>query len=83
MARQWTAEERARQAELIRAWKPWTASTGPKTYQGKQASAANRQKSLDAADAELRVAREKVKRLHGGKEKQPDWMAAVLKAIRF
>lgn len=31
----WTAEQRARQAELIRTWKPWEKSTGAKTPEGK------------------------------------------------
>jgi hypothetical protein len=33
----WTKERRARQAELIRTWKPWTRSTGPRTAAGKAA----------------------------------------------
>src|SRR5262252_7177299 len=37
----WTRERRARQAVLIRAWKPWTRSTGPKTARGKAVSAMN------------------------------------------
>ena len=35
-ARQWTAEQRARQATLIRGWQPWLASTGPSTEEGKR-----------------------------------------------
>ncbi len=35
MANGWTLERRARQAELIRNWKPWEQSTGPKTAEGK------------------------------------------------
>lgn len=31
----WTPEWRRRQAELIRSWKPWEKSTGPKTTEGK------------------------------------------------
>ena len=31
----WTPERRARQAELIRTWKPWEQSTGAKTAAGK------------------------------------------------
>jgi translation initiation factor 2 beta subunit (eIF-2beta)/eIF-5 len=33
--RRWTPEERLKQAEAIRRWKPWEKSTGPKTAQGK------------------------------------------------
>ncbi len=41
MANGWTPERRARQAEAIRRWKPWEKSTGPKTDEGKAASASN------------------------------------------
>ena len=37
----WTSERRARQAILIRTWKPWEQSTGPKSDVGKAASAMN------------------------------------------
>jgi hypothetical protein len=39
--RQWTQEERLRQAELIRSWKPWKKSTGAKTSAGKAISKMN------------------------------------------
>ena len=41
MATTWTPERRARQAELIRQWKPWKQSTGPKSVEGKERVAAN------------------------------------------
>lgn len=41
MANGWTPERRARQAELIHAWKPWERSTGAKTPAGKVRAAAN------------------------------------------
>ena len=41
MARNWTPEERAKQAAAIRKWKPWQQSTGPKTTAGKAASSQN------------------------------------------
>jgi hypothetical protein len=41
MARQWTSEQRARQSELIRQWKPWEKSTGAKTPEGKAIAARN------------------------------------------
>ena len=31
----WTPERRAKQAELIRQWKPWEKSTGPRSSAGK------------------------------------------------
>jgi len=37
----WTPERRARQAELIKRWKPWERSTGPRTAEGKEISARN------------------------------------------
>jgi hypothetical protein len=37
----WTAERRAKQAELIRTWKPWQQSTGPITTEGKAVVASN------------------------------------------
>jgi hypothetical protein len=39
--RNWSAEERQRQRELIQLWKPWTKSTGAKTPEGKKRSAQN------------------------------------------
>ena len=37
----WTPESRAKQAELIRTWRPWEQSTGPKTPEGKAVSSMN------------------------------------------
>lgn len=41
MANGWTPERRARQAALIRTWKPWARSTGPRTAEGKAQAATN------------------------------------------
>lgn len=41
MANGWTPERRARQAELIRQWRPWELSTGPRSAEGKAASSRN------------------------------------------
>lgn len=41
MANGWTPERRARQAELIRNWKPWKRSTGPRTEEGKARTSRN------------------------------------------
>ena len=41
MATTWTPERRARQAEEIRRWQPWTRSTGPRTEAGKERSSLN------------------------------------------
>lgn len=41
MANGWTPERRARQSALIRTWRPWEKSTGPKTPEGKIRSGQN------------------------------------------
>lgn len=41
MANGWTPERRARQSELIRRWRPWSHSTGPRTPSGKAKSSRN------------------------------------------
>lgn len=41
MANGWTPERRAKQAEMIRTWKPWQQSTGPKSPEGKAKAAQN------------------------------------------
>ena len=41
MANGWTPGRRQRQAELIRQWKPWEQSTGPRSAEGKATSARN------------------------------------------
>jgi hypothetical protein len=37
----WTPERRARQAEAIHRWQPWTSATGPTTSVGKAISSRN------------------------------------------
>ena len=74
--RNWTPEAKARQAALIRAWKPWERSTGATTPEGKAKSAQNRQLSLERARAEIDLAQreladaqaklQKLTRGHGG-----------------
>lgn len=41
LANGWTPERRERQAALIRNWRPWEKSTGPKTDKGKAVAAMN------------------------------------------
>ncbi len=36
MVNGWTLERRQRQAELIRNWRPWEQSTGPRSQEGKE-----------------------------------------------
>lgn len=45
-ATSWTPERRARQAEAIRAWRPWERSTGPTSPEGKAISSRNRARDL-------------------------------------
>lgn len=40
----WTPERRARQSALIRSWRPWEQSTGPRTDEGKKIVAHNADK---------------------------------------
>ena len=37
----WTTERRLKQSLMIRTWKPWERSTGPKTPEGKAVAARN------------------------------------------
>ena len=41
MGNGWTPERWARQAALIRTWRPWEHSTGPRTDEGKARTAHN------------------------------------------
>lgn len=40
----WTPERRARQSALIRSWRPWERSTGPKSDKDKEIVARNADK---------------------------------------
>lgn len=68
----WTPERRARQAELIRTWKPWEQATGPRTTDGKARTARNGFKGghrhvlrelSRSVNAEIREARARVERI--------------------
>lgn len=41
MGNGWTPERRARQAELIRKWRPWEQSSGPRSAEGKARASRN------------------------------------------
>lgn len=47
MANGWIPERRAKQAKLIRQWRPWEKSSGPKTEAGKAKVARNAGKGGD------------------------------------
>jgi hypothetical protein len=55
MARGWTAERRALQAEAIKRWRPWERSTGPRTAAGKAAAAANGAKAWPHSGARASI----------------------------
>lgn len=57
--RNWTAEERQRQRELIQRWKPWMKSTGAKTFEGKKRSSQNSLKTGNSLEI-----REMIKQLN-------------------
>lgn len=57
--RNWTAEQRQRQRQLIQLWKPWTKSTGAKTPEGKRMSSQNSFKTGKSLEI-----REMIKRLN-------------------
>ena len=69
MATTWTPERRARQAELIRQWKPWAKSTGPRSPEGRERVSRNAwtgghraqlRELTKMVNAEVRVSRELV-----------------------
>jgi len=41
MAKQWTPERRAKQAQAIQAWQPWKRATGPRSDAGKARASRN------------------------------------------
>ncbi|MBC7755828.1 MAG: hypothetical protein H7Z20_04130 [Bdellovibrio sp.] len=67
--RQWTTQERQRQAELIKQWQPWQHSTGARTVEGKAISARNAYKGglrqqLKAINQLLRNAKQVLKEIN-------------------
>jgi hypothetical protein len=66
MANGWTPERRARQSELIRRWRPWERSTGPRTATGKASVARNAYKGgwREQLRELRRILREQKKALH-------------------
>ena len=58
MGKGWTPERQARQAVLIRTWRPWEQSTGPKSPDG-QAQAATNARRFHGWTPELAAQRER------------------------
>ena len=67
----WTPERRARQSELIRQWKPWRKSTGPKSAPGKAATSRNTWK-----DGELVKLRQMTKEINQILRAQRSWIGS-------
>jgi len=67
--RHWTPEERLKQSEAIRRWKPWEQSTGARTPQGKAISSKNATKSRDSV-----YVRELIKQMNRILRKQKELM---------
>ena len=72
MASSWTPERRARQAALIRTWKPWQQATGPRTPDGRATASRNAYKGghwlemyelSRLVNAEINASRDLVKRI--------------------
>lgn len=68
-ARTWTPEQRQRQAEAIRRWKPWEQSTGPKSAAGKARVSGNAY-----TGGEWRILRDAIKRLNQALRAQSDYL---------
>lgn len=69
-ARTWTPEQRQKQREAIRRWKPWQQSSGPKSPKGKVVAAGNAW-----TGGEWKKLRLGIKELNEAMRKQRDWLA--------
>lgn len=49
-ARRWTSEQKLKQSEAIKKWKPWESSTGAKTLAGKSIVSKNAIKYGESAE---------------------------------
>lgn len=60
----WTPERRAKQAQAIRRWQPWSKSTGPRTKEGKARSSRNADKGVAEFEARILDMRFRVRMCH-------------------
>ena len=78
MGNGWTPERRARQAALIKTWRPWEQSTGPKSSEGKAQAAINA-RHFHGWTPELAANRERFRELRREVAellaRQRDWLA--------
>jgi hypothetical protein len=56
MSNGWTPERRQRQSEMIKQWKPWERSTGPKTKAGKLKTCQNATRSIQVEQCLQKIA---------------------------
>ena len=68
-ARTWTPEQRQKQREAIKRWKPWKQSSGPKSPEGKATVAGNAW-----TGGEWQKLRQAIKALNGAMRKQREWL---------
>jgi hypothetical protein len=64
----WTKSAKKRQSELIKQWKPWNHSTGPRTSEGKQISSQNARSGSEEIQIMLNYAKQTsttIKRING------------------
>ncbi|MEA5511962.1 hypothetical protein VB715_19500 [Crocosphaera sp. UHCC 0190] len=54
----WTKSARKRQSQLIKQWKPWNHSTGPRTSEGKHISSQNARKCPEEIQVMLNYAKQ-------------------------
>ena len=71
----WTPERRAKQAEAIKKWKPWTKSTGPRTETGKTICARNAYKHGCRSRGALK--------LRAVMARHSRWLAGIVAASRL
>ena len=68
-ARTWTPEQRQRQSQAIKQWRPWSKSTGPKSPEGKAVVSRN---AYDGG--ELAKLRKTIKELNQAMREQRSWL---------
>lgn len=69
----WTPERRAKQAEAIRRWQPWSKSTGPRTEEGKARSSRNADKGIAEFEARIFDVRLRIRAAHLARAEAGVW----------
>lgn len=74
----WTPERRAKQAEAIRRWQPWSKSTGPRTEAGMARSSRNADKGIAEFEGRILEVRLRVRNAFAASaEEMPSKMLAA------